>query len=108
MKLRFSIWRMPACGLLFAVVALILVVAVPELTFEGVKVLGFAGVLFLVGLLFGALMLPFAWMRLMEDRVMCRGRNGWETPVTLEAGDRWVIAGSAVCVQRADGPSKRR
>lgn len=103
LKLRFSVWLMPVCGALFALVALVMALIVPDLTFEGLALLGFVGALSLAGVLLGALMLPFTWMRLMEDRVMYRGRNGWEAPVRLEAGDRWVIAGNAVCAQRADG-----
>jgi hypothetical protein len=42
-------------------------------------------------------------MDLQEERFLVRGKYGWNLRQSLGQGERWVIAGDQLCLQRKDG-----
>ncbi|GAA2126562.1 hypothetical protein [Glycomyces algeriensis] len=104
MKLRSSLWIAPIVipvGVL-AVLPLPLVDSDLSYTSPGLWLAAAvaSGVLVLAAI---GVVLWYPGMDLQEERFLVRGKYGWGLRQTLGAGERWVIAGDQLCLQRKDG-----
>lgn len=51
----------------------------------------------------GFIVICFPGMKFEGDRFLVRGKYGWDTRQVREEGERWVIVGDRLCLQRQDG-----
>ena len=104
MKLRSSLWIAPIAAPLGVLSMLPIPLVDQDVSYTSpgfwLAAAVVAGVLFIVALGV-ALWLP--GMELEEDRFLVRGKYGWNLRQTLRVGERWVIAGNQLCLQRKDG-----
>lgn len=104
MKFRSSLWIAPIAAPLGVLVMLPIPLVDQDVSYSDPGLLLAAavvsGVLYLVAL---GVALWYPGMELDGDRFLVRGKYGWNVRQTLRVGERWVIAGNQLCLQRKDG-----
>ncbi|SDD60934.1 hypothetical protein [Glycomyces harbinensis] len=58
-------------------------------------------------LLVGLVVVRRPSMVIEGDRLLVRGAYGWSPRTVLAEGERWVVAGDRLCLQRGDGSLER-
>jgi hypothetical protein len=103
MKLRSSLWIAPIIAPLGVLAVLPIPLVDQDANYSDPGFLLAAavvsGVLFLVAL---GVALWYPGIELEEERFLVRGKYGWSLRKSLQAGERWVIAGNQLCLQRKD------
>ncbi|MDN3243639.1 hypothetical protein [Glycomyces tritici] len=104
MKLRSSLWIAPIAAPLGVLAMLPVPLVDQDVNYSDPGFLlaaaVVAGVLVLLAL---GVALRYPGMELVEERFLVRGKYGWSLRQSLRAGERWVIAGNQLCLQRKDG-----
>jgi hypothetical protein len=104
MKLRSSLWIAPIVIPVGVLAVLPIPLVEPDLGYASpglwLAAAVASGVLVLAAL---GVVLWYPGMDLQEERFLVRGKYGWGQRQALGEGERWVIAGDQLCLQRKDG-----
>jgi len=103
MKIRSSLWIPLIAAPVGFIAVLPLPLVEPEASYAGPEIWYAGACVSGVVLLIAFAVLRSAGMRLEEHRFLVRGKYGWSVRRELEEGERWVIAGDQLCLQRRDG-----
>ncbi|MCD0443441.1 hypothetical protein LO763_07355 [Glycomyces sp. A-F 0318] len=103
MKIRTPLWMPPAIAPVGVVGVLPIPLVEPDAGYAepGLWLLGaLVSVLVMVA---GFIVACFPGMKFEDERFLVRGKYGWDVKQVREEGERWVIAGDRLCLQRQDG-----
>ncbi len=103
MKIRSSLWMSLVAAPIGFLAVLPIPLVEPDLSYAGPTIWYAGACVSGVVLLISLAVVRSAGMRLEEHRFMVRGKYGWSVRRELEEGERWVIAGDQLCLQRRDG-----
>jgi hypothetical protein len=103
MKIRSSLWTPLVAAPIGVFGVLPLPLVEPDVDYTDPALWYLAGGLCGLVLLIGLAVAWSAGMRLEEHRFLMRGKYGRGARCELEEGERWVIAGYQLCLQRRDG-----